>query len=426
MNARDRAIYEQQRRKQAALRRRLRAEKRSFAVRVLLLALIASVLFAGVMILFVSRDFAKAPEKYSYTFTVRKDGEPVRLKKGAVTRGGVCYFSLSDLAEPLGYRMMGDVSVMNAVFDDETRFSVYLDTEVTAINGVSRLTGAPSFFSGTDGDVLVPVSFFDGAFEGVTLSGEKNGTSIAYTLDITSGFRLAFSDNRPSALPDTSGVVTATPPGSAFVADLSAYETYMDPENADEYITLIGVSHPLGKDYVPDDLVDIADTRKDRKAVQMREYAAKALEAMFIEMRANGFTDVSVTSAYRSYDYQEQLFNNSLNAFMQSYSYDTAYAKTAAQIAIPGTSEHQSGLCADLHNLAAASQAFEAQEVYKWLVAHCADFGFILRFPKDKVDVTGIIFEPWHYRYVGRYHARKIMQSGLCLEEYCEQNGIGL
>ena len=97
---------------------------------------------------------------------------------------------------------------------------------------------------------------------------------------------------------------------------------------------------------------------------------------------------------------------------------DTAYAKTAAEIALPGCSEHQSGLCADLHNLPAASQSFESKEAYKWLIAHCADFGFILRYPKDKEDVTEIIFEPWHYRFVGRYHASEMHRLGMCLEEY--------
>ena len=426
MDARERAIYEQHRRKQRKQRRQRRAQHRSFATRILLLAVIGTALFAGAVIAFVMRDFAKAPEKYSYTLTVLKDGEPVKLSKGAVQRNNVCYFSLSDFSDLLGFRMMGDVNVMSAVFDDGTRVSFAIGTEVATLGNASCLLGAPIYFSGSDGDVLVPVDFFNGAFDGITLSGEKKGGKIDYTVSVNGDFRLAYSSDNPCELPDTSDIVTATQPGSAFVADLSAYEKYMDPENADEYITLINVAHPLDKDYVPDDLTDVVDTRKDRATAQLREYAAKALEAMFIEMRANGFTDVSVTSAYRSYAYQEQLFNNSVNSFMQSYNYETAYAKTAAQIAIPGTSEHQSGLCADLHNLAAASQAFEAQEVYKWLYTHCADFGFILRFPKNKQDITGIIFEPWHYRYVGRYHAQKIMQSGLCLEEYCEQNNIGL
>jgi hypothetical protein len=86
----------------------------------------------------------------------------------------------------------------------------------------------------------------------------------------------------------------------------------------------------------------------------------------------------------------------------------------------PGTSEHQSGLCCDMHNLPSAMQSFANTEAYKWLYKHCADFGFILRYPQSKEDITEINFEPWHFRFVGRYHAQKIMESGLSLEEYVE------
>ena len=71
-----------------------------------------------------------------------------------------------------------------------------------------------------------------------------------------------------------------------------------------------------------------------------------------------------------------------------------------------------------MHNLSSASQAFKNQPVYTWLIENCHKFGFILRFPEDKEDVTKIIFEPWHYRFVGRYHASFIHATGLALEEY--------
>lgn len=344
-------------------------------------------------------------------------------------RDNTLYVSLEDLSNLIGFKLMGDVKVMNAVFtdiSDEERVSVYLNTDCAVFGKTARLLGAQSYFSGSDGDVYVPISFLENAFEGAELTGVQKGSRIDYTLTLTDSFRLAYSADTPIPLPDSSGLDTSTKPDNEFLTDLSAYEKYMDPENADEYIRLINKDHPLGKDYIPPDLTEISDTRKDRKAVQMREYAAKALDAMFIEMRAAGFTDVSVTSAYRSYDYQTQRFNDTMNNYMKKYDRDTAYAKTAAEIALPGCSEHQSGLCADLHNLPAASQSFESKEAYKWLIAHCADFGFILRYPKDKEDVTEIIFEPWHYRFVGRYHAKRIMQSGLCLEEYCEQYNVGL
>lgn len=426
LSPRDRALYEEKRRKYLAHRRRKRTAALLYALRVLILGLAASALFGVLMIAAVKYDFSKTPEKYTYSLKVVRDGKTLSLAKGITVKNNTCYIALSDFSELLGFRLMGDVHVMNAVFDDESRISVYVGTDNARFGDSLRLLRAPSYFSGLDGDVYVPISFFENTFDGAELTGVKSGRKIDYTLTLADPIRPALTAAAPIALPDTTGLHFSTAPGSAFLTDLSAYEMYMDPEDTDAYIRLINTAHPLDKDYIPEDLIEISDTRKDRKAVQMREYAAKALDAMFIEMRAAGFTDVSVTSAYRSYDYQTTLFNNSVNRFMKSYDYNTAYAKTAAEIAIPGTSEHQSGLCADLHNLPSASQLFEAEDVYKWLYTHCADFGFILRFPKNKSEITGIIFEPWHYRYVGRYHAQKIMQSGLCLEEYCEQNGLGL
>ena len=185
----------------------------------------------------------------------------------------------------------------------------------------------------------------------------------------------------------------------------------MNPGNTDEFLTLVNHDNKLTSDHVPQDLMALVDTRKDNRETQMmRKYAAMALEAMFKELRAAGFEDVSVTSAYRSYSYQEYLFN-----------YYTAQggAEYAAQVSMPaGSSEHQSGLCADLHNLPSASKDFANEDAYKWLRENCWKFGFILRYPEDKVEITKISFEPWHYRYVGRYHAQKMHQSNMCLEEY--------
>ena len=198
----------------------------------------------------------------------------------------------------------------------------------------------------------------------------------------------------------------------------------MAPADRDGYLLLVNSTHPLERTFVPADLTDLVDTRGDRAAQQMTKAAAMALEAMYIEMRAAGYSDVSVTSAYRSYDRQDEIFNMYLNMNLANgYDYDTAYAMVASDTALPGQSEHQSGLCCDMHNLGSASQAFANQPVYKWLTENCAKFGFILRYPADKEDVTNIIYEPWHYRFVGRYHAERITALGLALEEYVELIG---
>ena len=91
--------------------------------------------------------------------------------------------------------------------------------------------------------------------------------------------------------------------------------------------------------------------------------------------------------------------------------------------AAPGTSEHQTGLCCDMHSSPSAGvarTAFPSNPAYKWLTENAWKYGFILRYPEDKVDITGYTYESWHYRFVGRYHAAKIHAMGLCLEEYLQ------
>lgn len=423
MSAREKAIYEHNMRKAKSHSRKKRKALYKKALRILILSFALSLIFALILSLCIYADMGRTPEKYNYAVKIIKDEKSVSLEKGIKIENNTCYAPLGDVADVLGFDIMGDVKVMSLVSDSGEKVSYYTDTNVVKAAGVFRYTENPAFFSVKEAEVYVPVSSLMGLFENVEVSGVKKRNKITYTISITGEPMLSFSENKDVPLVDTSGIFVATAPGTPFKADLSAYEKYMDPEDRDAYVYLINTSNPLPDGYVPEDLTEISFTRNDRAAVKMREYAAKALDAMFIEMQANGFSDVSVTSAYRSFDYQTQLFNNSYSNFKKYYDNDTAYTMTASQIAIPGTSEHQSGLCADLHNLPAASQAFEGQKAFEWLYSRCADFGFILRFPKDKTEITGIIYEPWHYRYVGRYHAKKIMQSGLCLEEYCEKYG---
>ncbi|MDD6800816.1 MAG: M15 family metallopeptidase [Firmicutes bacterium] len=236
--------------------------------------------------------------------------------------------------------------------------------------------------------------------------------------------------------PDTDSPKTTEPPATetsepypqipeiTFKSDLSAYEEYMNPTDDSEYLILINTENTLDSTYKPNDLTALVDTRQDGRAVQyMRKNAAMAMEAMCIEARACGCKNLSVTSAYRSYEYQKQLFDNRVNQYLATMPYDEAYKKAATINAIPGTSEHQSGLCADIHNISTgANVSFADTAEGAWLAENSWKFGFILRYPKDKTELTGITFEPWHFRYVGRKAAYEIWSNGWCLEEYFEHH----
>ena len=150
------------------------------------------------------------------------------------------------------------------------------------------------------------------------------------------------------------------------------------------------------------------------------------LDAMMAAGRAAGIKDLAVQSAYRTVATQKRLYWNEVDEHRTGV-YSELKAQYAANTVVkrPGYSEHHLGLAFDLggngnFNL---NQNFEKTEAFKWLIAHCHEYGFILRFPKGKEAVTGVIYEPWHYRYVGVEAATYIMENGLCLEEYLAQIG---
>ena len=140
-------------------------------------------------------------------------------------------------------------------------------------------------------------------------------------------------------------------------------------------------------------------------------------------MKSAGYPDVSVMSGYRSYNKQVSLFSTYLQREMAnnpSLTEEQAKQIVLTYSAFPGTSEHQTGLCCDMHNLPSADVSFARKEAYTWLKDNCYKFGFVIRYPEDKTEITGYSFEPWHYRFVGRYHATRMHELGMCLEEYVD------
>lgn len=147
------------------------------------------------------------------------------------------------------------------------------------------------------------------------------------------------------------------------------------------------------------------------------------LQDMMDACRAAGLFPL-ICSSYRTQETQEKLYNNQVKKWLaRGYSQEEAEEQAGKEVAVPGTSEHQLGLALDIVdvNNQNLNKTQEDTAVQKWLMEHSWEYGFILRYPNDKGDVTGIIYEPWHYRYVGKDAAREIYESGLCLEEYLDQ-----
>ncbi len=152
---------------------------------------------------------------------------------------------------------------------------------------------------------------------------------------------------------------------------------------------------------------------------------AQPLKDFLAAAKADGYT-LQVISGYRTFARSAVLLENEVQAQMKynGYSREKAEQVAATRVAPPGTSEHNTGLAVDIlsgdyyNHHSQIEESFEYDAEAAWMKAHCAEYGFILRYPKDKQDVTGIIFEPWHFRYVGVEIATYIMENGLTLEEY--------
>ena len=148
------------------------------------------------------------------------------------------------------------------------------------------------------------------------------------------------------------------------------------------------------------------------------------LAAMLQECLAAGGSPI-VCSAYRPHEKQVRLYQEQVDSLLaQGRTQEEAEAEAGTVVAVPGTSEHELGLAVDICD--SENQNLDESQLetltQQWLIEHCWDYGFILRYPADKSEITGIIYEPWHYRYVGRKNAAKIHESGLCLEEYLGKN----
>ena len=182
------------------------------------------------------------------------------------------------------------------------------------------------------------------------------------------------------------------------------------------YLTLINSENPI------DDNHQITLTRlRNKQAIDSRCYPE--LQSMMDDCRAAGLSPI-ICSSYRTYEKQQDLFEQQVQEFInQGYGKLDAQRKAAGAVARPGTSEHELGLAVDIvdENNQRLNQYQENTAVQRWLMQNSWRYGFILRYPSDKTDITGIQYEPWHYRFVGKEAARIIYENNWTLEEYLNQ-----
>lgn len=181
----------------------------------------------------------------------------------------------------------------------------------------------------------------------------------------------------------------------------------------DELLTLVNYDNLVPQDWQVD-LVKL----NNGHSVDRRMY--EALQLMLNDARSEGLKPL-ICSSYRSNEKQTQLYQSKVKEYLrQGYSQSEAEDKAAFWVARPGTSEHQLGLAVDI--VSTSNQRLDKSQEntaeQKWLMENCYKYGFILRYPTSKSSITGVGYEPWHYRYVGKTHSKKIYELGICLEEY--------
>lgn len=209
---------------------------------------------------------------------------------------------------------------------------------------------------------------------------------------------------------------TLNPADSEAIETEASAEWNIEGNRMSWNLILVNPWNPLPEDFS----VSCVELR-DGQAIDERCYPE--LQRMMDDCRKAGLSPY-ICSSYRTYEKQVRLFEeNVAELIAQGYTEEEAREKTAQSVARPGTSEHQFGLAVDIVDVSyqVLDEKQEETQVQQWLMEHSWEYGFILRYPSDKSAITGITYEPWHYRYVGRETAEIIHEKGLCIEEYYEK-----
>lgn len=363
----------------------------------IIVASLATLLLASIL-LFTAALIETSAGKYTYVFGDHKQ----RIDQEMASSNGIQLIDMNALANycgfessTLGTKAEYSGNGTSAVFENGKSYAM--------INGIKL--DMPTKAVIKNGYCLIPLSTAKNIFTGLTITSNKNQADISM-----SGGKV---------------FIIVKSPEIEYSPNASKYHNYIN--STDPYIyTLVNKQNPVDETFPEDkdSLIEIPAEYRKPETIYLYTVAEKALEAMMQDMFDQGFDDVYVTSAYRRFQKQKQLFDMYVEELMDEYgySYDRAYAEVLKDTAEPGKSEHQTGLCVDFttSSIVAVSNKFEQTEAFKWLVENSWKYGFVLRYPKDKVDVTGYAYESWHYRFVGFERASIMYQTGLCYEEYLE------
>lgn len=401
------------------------------AVIVIALAVLAGIGFGIFLLVSHLND---RPNTSDFTVCLGQE-EPYTVKYDDAVRDGVLYIDMKRVAEFTDAMIIsGTKTRRKFTASDGTSLRFEDGSEVAEINGqrvemeIRPINGGDKVLAKAivnENECWVPWSFLVGTVaEGMILrlDLETNTITVKHIHYIYDGdkenaepAKILFHRGDFSALP-----AMTEPPEYEWVYTIDI-EPYLDAITS-ENLLLANKSNPLGEDFKPSIVTLDSQYCWSNEEHQLQADAAAALAAMMAEMKQAGIEDISVTSSYRSYAQQKYLFNKYVSDHMaEGMTREQAEAEASTYSARPGESEHQTGLCLDFTTQSLygdLSNDFANTDAFRWLSENAYKFGFILRYPEDKVDITQYSYESWHYRFVGREAATEMYFNDLCLEEY--------
>lgn len=217
---------------------------------------------------------------------------------------------------------------------------------------------------------------------------------------------------------EVSSVVSSTV-STADLEDVSSEPLKNGELNSDfSNLLLVNGNNPLPEDYDYEGNLTIIDQKYLCGYRNQMDKDAYVFAKAMLDAAWKDNVELYILSPYRSFSAQNALFENEVKTHLNgSTTWEQAEIKASAEVARPGTSEHHTGLAVDFNSV---ETHFEDTEAFLWLKEHGEEYGFIMRYAEDKQDLTSVIYEPWHWRFVGIKHAKEINRLGMCLEEYIE------
>lgn len=217
---------------------------------------------------------------------------------------------------------------------------------------------------------------------------------------------------------EVSSVVSSTV-STADLEDVSSEPLKNGELNSDfSNLLLVNGNNPLPEDYDYEGNLTIIDQKYLCGYRNQMDKDAYIFAKAMLDAAWKDNVELYILSPYRSYSSQSVLFENEVKRYLNgSTTREQAEIKASTVVARPGTSEHHTGLAVDLNSV---ETNFEDTEAFSWLKEHGEEYGFIMRYAESKQDLTGVIYEPWHWRFVGIKHAKEMNRLGMCLEEYIE------